>query len=107
MAGNFGRHLFAQTLALLPGADVSPRIESALDILSLPLLITPSMSIDFKYFKDEVRARFESVCEETLSSRPGALPFRTVLADRLKQRREPRGQLATLPGEESIREFWE
>src|SRR5712691_1421690 len=49
MAGNFGRHLFAQTLALLPGADVSPRIESALDILSLPLLITPSMSIDFKY----------------------------------------------------------
>jgi hypothetical protein len=107
MAGGYGKNLFEQELSHLPGAGQYPREESALDILSLPVLITPSMSIDFKYFREEIRTRFESICEETLTSQPGALPFKTILKDRLEQRRQSLSRVATLPEERSVREFWD
>src|ERR1019366_157600 len=108
MGQGFGRDLFAQDLSRLPGADVSPKIRmnSGLDILSLPVVVIPSISIDFKYFKDEIRPRFESLCEETLSSLPGALPLRAVLEQRQHLRRDSRVGVAMLPEEQSIREFW-
>ena len=106
MAGGFSKPLFEQQLAKLSEVGHEGRSESALDILSLPVLITPSLTIDFKYFDPEVRRRFESICEETLTSRPGALPFKVVLSDRYKQRAMPMPQVARLPGEDSIREIW-
>jgi hypothetical protein len=106
MPGGFGRNLFEEKLAHLPAAGKYPREESALDILSLPVLITPSMTIDFKYFDPEIRTRFESICEETLSSQPGALPYETVLRDRRDQQMKAPRQVATLSEEDIVREFW-
>lgn len=107
MPSGFGKSLFEQRLVKLATAGDEGRSESALDILSLPVLITPSLTIDFKYFDAEVRRRFESICEETLESRPGALPYSTVLRDRQAQRATKRRTTASLPGEESIRAIWD
>lgn len=100
----FGRSLFRQDLSLLQGANTIPRQENALDILALPVLVIPSLTIDFKYFKQIIRDRFDSVCEETLLSREGTASYSEILEIR---KRLKEMDLSFSSDEEMIRMFWD
>lgn len=102
-AEGFGRPLFEQNLALLRYTVPQLRANNALDILSLPAMVIPTMTIDFKYFRQEVRDSFNSFCEETLSSREGALPFSEILEMRQELKEE---EVTLLAEEKAIRGIW-
>jgi hypothetical protein len=102
----YGRALFEQKLPINLQGRPRSTAEGALDILSLPVLLAPSMTIDFKYFSQEITRRFEAICDETLESRPGALPFAAILRDRREHRRRAHSSTMPLLGESEVRQFW-
>jgi hypothetical protein len=82
----FAAPLFEQNLAEVPFAvhvsGAPSRRESALDLLSYVIENCPSVTLRFRGFSEEILARFDSVAEETITSKPGAAPLSDVISTR-------------------------
>lgn len=79
---------------------VERRATNALDILSLPMVWIPGLQVDLINFSGGIKREFNQACGETVFSKAGAVPFRTVIKDRLDFRP------FTLRGESGVRQAW-